>query len=649
MRNFYFDINKFRKGQGMKLIFVLLFILFISFLLPIVLKGNEKSIQTYLPIKTYDLFDLGVSEINQDDFLDVFTVNHSARQSLLINDQRGEFVDRLSEYKFDQDYQFPALEDTDSSPIMNKSGLYIYRQNRLLHLQAHNIDKLAVGTIEVPWPMDVLVQKNATVKILKKKSASGVMVSTINFSIENGGSISINGNEDIIELPHIIQLSNMIPLNHIFVGKEAVSPKSHRFKMIWRDRHSMAWSELNNDEKTDLFISRGGIKGKMGLLPQEFDRDLGDELFMSEKKGYGNISFQSGLQKNNCPGRQASWLDFNNDDRLDLYVVCGRPEEAKFPNQFYVQTNNGEFIDSAAKFGIDFLEDNPFVWLHADSDDSLDLLTAKNRRIVLLKRYKGEIFQENFITEGIKGSLRKFAINDFDHDGDYDVFVVASEGSFLLLGNNGTFVQKNPEDIGLPQQAITANWVDFDNDGLTDLYLVPGGIYRQLPNHHFTQTRLLEIKTFINRVVDARCSWFDIDNDGDRDLLTAVRYNSRLPLPRMFNDVDRSKANPSTGWKAKLFRNGFSTNHWIEFKLVGNRGNRLAIGASLQLKGPYGLMKQQVGFSEGSHSSQGHYRLYFGLGQTRRVDEVTVTWNDGSVQKIKNPKIDQLHTIKKVS
>ena len=58
-----------------------------------------------------------------------------------------------------------------------------------------------------------------------------------------------------------------------------------------------------------------------------------------------------------------------------------------------------------------------------------------------------------------------------------------------------------------------------------------------------------------------------------------------------------------------------------------------------------GVQRQQVGQAEGSIRSQGHYRLYFGLGKQQTVNSVKVFWPDGQLQEIKNPASDQLLVI----
>jgi hypothetical protein len=51
---------------------------------------------------------------------------------------------------------------------------------------------------------------------------------------------------------------------------------------------------------------------------------------------------------------------------------------------------------------------------------------------------------------------------------------------------------------------------------------------------------------------------------------------------------------------------------------------------------------QQVGGSEGSHYSQGHYRIYFGLGQYPGPFSVRVDWPDGKSTELDDPEVDRL-------
>ena len=61
---------------------------------------------------------------------------------------------------------------------------------------------------------------------------------------------------------------------------------------------------------------------------------------------------------------------------------------------------------------------------------------------------------------------------------------------------------------------------------------------------------------------------------------------------------------------------------------------------------PDGRQTQQAGLNDGAFFSQGHYRLYFGLGSHPRVDEMKIRWPDGQLQELTNVEGDGLRVIR---
>jgi len=166
--------------------------------------------------------------------------------------------------------------------------------------------------------------------------------------------------------------------------------------------------------------------------------------------------------------------------------------------------------------------------------------------------------------------------------------------------------------------------VDFDNDGLLDLHAPPHGIFRQRPDGQFTLAKELVAVTAPLR--SARAAWFDADNDGFRDVISALE--------------DQEKQ-----WDVGFYRNLANANHWLEMNLVGPPGNRPALGATVTINTPTGAQTAGVGWAEGSHYGLGHYRLYFGLGTYDEVDSLTITWPDGAQQTLESVVADQILTV----
>ncbi len=98
-------------------------------------------------------------------------------------------------------------------------------------------------------------------------------------------------------------------------------------------------------------------------------------------------------------------------------------------------------------------------------------------------------------------------------------------------------------------------------------------------------------------------------------------------------------------WVTMAFTNSNHQHHWLEVDLIGPPGNHQALGARVSVETSDNRQVQEVGHAESSRFSQGHYRVYFGLGQQTHVDSLTVTWPDGSLQTVHDVQGDRLLTV----
>jgi len=619
---------------------------------------------------SYNLFDMGVVDLNNDNLIDIFTLNHNALQSILINQGNRKFSDSdyLSQLRLDQSLDFPGLEPS-VKPQFPDSGLYIYYYKNTLIIRANGINngRLMPARIEIEsyYPGKFTVEANEQINfnIQDNLLSSGVIQTLIDLEFQEDGLAKIVSEFPLgIGLPMSLKL-NSFPLNKVYVGTKGVHPKAQKFVLALRDRHGMAWADYNGDEWLDVFIVRGGMRGKMNDVEAVFmdvspSSIYNDELLINDGSSFKNITAKSGIIKDGCPARQVASVDFDGDGNLDIYVVCGKevPANLLYPNQLYQQEANGSFVNVAAERGLDIPENGHFLWLDADNDGDMDLFWQDKNEFRLYINQSGQ-FDSQLIGLNPSNAIGKLAISDYDADGDLDLFAASPRGNTLLVNTGGKYQLTNPKTVGLPANSATANWVDYDNDGLIDLHTVPGGnglkdfhtvpggLYRQNRDHKFEATHLLEIKS-PKLIREARSTWFDADNDGSLDLLIATRYYQPR-WAKIFNSKINSQ--DEKDWMLMFYQNisTLSTgNHWLEIKLVGVTGNRQAIGARVEVITSDGVQFQQVGQAEGSHYSQGHYRLYFGLGTNQNVQAVKIFWPDGQLQKLENPAIDQLLVVK---
>jgi hypothetical protein len=175
---------------------------------------------------------------------------------------------------------------------------------------------------------------------------------------------------------------------------------------------------------------------------------------------------------------------------------------------------------------------------------------------------------------------------------------------------------------------------DFDNDGDLDIYVMRTGaavnrvnrLYENVGDGEFrTVPQAAGAKGPLLGVADS-VSVVDYDQDGFLDLFLTNGWGLR-PL------TDDAPV-------ALLRNRGGNGNHWLKVELRGTRSNTDGIGSVVRLKANGVWQRRDQG--GGMHrSTQNHAILHFGLGRTKQVKELAVTWPDGSVQVLRDLKADQ--------
>jgi|GEM_PF-647772 len=432
-----------------------------------------------------------------------------------------------------------------------------------------------------------------------------------------------------------------------------------------------------------------GVTGTEGAAWGDYDGDGNFDLFVARKglyqnNGNGTFTDVTGsvlLDPLSPNALGAAWGDYDNDGQLDLYVTEGG---AGNPSNLYRNNGNNTMSDLGVAAGINAPQSTSASWGDYDNDGDIDLYVARFIADHILYQNNGDgTFTDVAPFAGVTNTgtdSRSAAFADYDNDGDLDLFVVNSingtQKADALYQNNGdgTFTDVAPA-LGMDNtgDGVGAAWGDYDNDGDLDLYLAARGgetLYQNNGNGTFADV------TGTAGVGErgAAPQWVDYDNHGDLDLSLMrgagddknilYRSNGDDTFTNVAGDLGIDDAGASNGgaWADydndgdldpyvsngsngdnRLFRNDISNgNNWLQIKLVGRRGNRSGIGASVKVI-TGGLSQFQV--VNGGQNSQPALPLAFGLGTVATVDQITVTWSSGLVQTLNNVSINQRLTI----
>jgi hypothetical protein len=404
-----------------------------------------------------------------------------------------------------------------------------------------------------------------------------------------------------------------------------------------RNTWGAAWADYDNDGWLDLLVG-----SQDGIAPNRLYRNVGGNFKRTTEEEAGEIA-------TDIPQTQGvSWADYDNDGRLDLFVANGKLGQS-YADFLYHNEGNGRFARASDIPFLDEILNSPLgSWSDIDNDGDMDLLVTHTGGVAnKLYRNEGQgkfiDISEEALGDDVGESVGA-AWGDYDNDGYLDLFITnvhltgAVINNFLYHNNgNGTFTRiKNGIITQELDHFVSGSWIDYDNDGLLDLFVTVTGqdgpasrnrLYRNAGHGAFTKvTEGTLVKDTGNFGSGA---WADYNNDG-------------------FLDVFVSYGTIYTPQKSAIFRNTGNTNHWIKIKCVGTVSNRSAIGAKVRVRAKINgedrwQMRQIVG-SEGWITFNA-LDTVIGLGDANTIDTLRVEWPSGIVQEFHNISSKQSLTI----
>ena len=309
---------------------------------------------------------------------------------------------------------------------------------------------------------------------------------------------------------------------------------------------------------------------------KRFETVVQKDAFVHRENPYDDFKDEVLLpHKNSTLGPALAVGDLNNDGRED-YIVGGAIAQAA---EIYIQKVNGSFQKvNVPIFEKDkFYEDLGIQIFDADNDGDLDIYIASggNEFNEGSQGYEDRFYENkgNLVFErnisaipDTRISGLEVSVNDFDKDGDLDLFVGGRlspkkypyPSSSRILENRSAsgsiqFVdvteEKNPAltNIGL---VTTSKWVDLDGDSWEDL--VVAGEWMSIRFFKNNEGKTFKEVTEEVYLPEQRGWWYDIekgdfDNDGDLDLIVGnlglnykYQASTEKPFRVYLNDFDKN-------------------------------------------------------------------------------------------------------------
>lgn len=425
----------------------------------------------------------------------------------------------------------------------------------------------------------------------------------------------------------------------------------------------VAVGDYDDDGTPDLFTNAFG--------PCLLHRNNGDGTFTE-------LAAAAGVERGEALGAGVNFLDYDRDGVLDLFVanyvdfryathrtarLGGRDDYARprdfspLPNRLYHGRGDGGFTDVSGPAGIAAHAGAGMGTICFDHDDDglTDIFVCNDQRLDFLFRNQGDgTFAEVALAAGLACNAlgtptASMGVDAGDHDNDGRLDLVVTpyydELPVLHRGLGSGLFEDVAARAGIGVRAVAAiKWgvglVDFDNDGLKDLFIGCGQIYerepgaterevswppvlfRNLGGGRFANVGALAGDGLAGRHVVRGVAFDDFDDDGLVDVVMLVRDGAAVVL--------RNESPPG--------------NHWLRVRLRGRAGNRDALGARVRVVAGDLVQVAEIHSGRGYQSHFGSWP-HFGLGSRPRVDRIEVRWPDGTTAVVEDVAADRTVTI----
>ena len=328
--------------------------------------------------------------------------------------------------------------------------------------------------------------------------------------------------------------------------------------MLSREGPGAAVADVNKDGTQDIFI--GGAKGQAG------------QLYIQSKNGFIKRNEAAFEEDKTFEDVAVLFFDCDNDGDQDLFVGAGGndlpPRNIYLEHRIYLNDGRGNFKKSMNAFpgvippttvttGIraeeqedQFKKDSIKKPYQTSIKDSINRNKQASQKVKTIRF--ADMFKDNISNIGVA------IANDYDSDGDIDLFVGGRSLSYNYGTNPQSYIydndgkghftnvieQLNPA-ISTIGMVTSATWSDVNGDNKNELIIV--GEWMAPRIFSFSKEKMTEITTGMNNLF----GWWqsvkaaDLDGDGDNELVLGnygnnfyLRPDLQHPVKLWINDFD---------------------------------------------------------------------------------------------------------------
>jgi enediyne biosynthesis protein E4 len=401
-----------------------------------------------------------------------------------------------------------------------------------------------------------------------------------------------------------------------------------------------------DDSSADLVIDH------TGATFGDYDGDGHLDLFVA---GYIDLDLKNVPR----PGSNAASYDFC--QYRGTKVMCG-PRGLKGASDHLFHSNgDGTFSDVSKKLGV--TGSNGYYGLDAlfadvNNDGKPDLLVANDStpNYLYMNQGNGTFKDESYETgfalngDGREAANMGLAVGDYENNGHLSVVSTTFSDDYPILFRNdgkGAFTDLSyPAGIAqasIPFVKFGDGFLDYDNDGSKDLFIVNGHVYPQVDQHPEWGQSYAQRALLYHNVGKSK---FELMPAVEGTGLSVVTVGRGAAFGDLFNDGKIDVVISSMDGPPILLRNANPDHHhWVELQLIGGpKSPRDAVGTTVYLTAN-GMRQRNDILSGGSYLSSNDFRVHFGLGDASDPGTVEIQWPSGAKETLKLPAVERIYTI----
>ena len=422
-----------------------------------------------------------------------------------------------------------------------------------------------------------------------------------------------------------------------------------------------AFFDYDNDGDLDLFvlvnemddnrfpnkyhdkIVDGSSKRTSRLYRNDFSKLLNHPV-------YTNISKEAGILIEGY-GLGLNITDINRDGWKDIYVT----NDYLTNDLLYINNKNGTFTDEAGQY----LKHTSYSAMGNEVEDlnndglvdilAVDMMPADNYRKKMMTSANNYLAYQN---------------NEQYH---YNYQYPRN----TLQVNQGV----NPKtgkpvfsEMGLLAGIAETDWswtpmvTDFDNDGFRDI-IITNGFPKDITDqdfmvYHAEVANLMSPMMLLDAIPSVKIANYAFKNMGGLEFKNVTKdwgmdipsFSNGAAYADLDNDGDLDYVINNINDSASVYRNNSiqlkpEESHYLRVKLNGLKDNINGIGAFVEISYDKGQQQIYENTPYRGYLSTIENVAHFGLGKTKKIDELKVTWQSGKYQILKNVAVNQVLVI----